>query len=125
MIISLLPNRAKATPVSTPEYFEGSVRMEPLVSPGGEGGLELLAVFFENGARTIPHVHSTDQVLLVTEGTCVLAGLDQHRKLVAGESAFIPAGLWHWHGAAPGTSMCHISIRKPGPTDWDVPKHAW
>jgi quercetin dioxygenase-like cupin family protein len=99
--------------------------MQRLVSRDQSQDLELIAVFFDNGARTKPHIHSTDQVLITIEGTCVVASESGHRHLHEGEYAFTPAGNWHWHGAAPGESACHISIRKPGPTDWDVPKHNW
>jgi quercetin dioxygenase-like cupin family protein len=43
----------------------------------------------------------------------------------AGETIMVPAGEWHWHGAAPGEDMCHLSIRVPGPTDWTVPNYDW
>ena len=99
--------------------------MHHLVTRDESSDLEVIAVFFENGARTKPHIHSTDQLLAVVEGTCVVADESERRHLEPGEHAFTPAGDWHWHGAAPGDSACHISIRKPGPTDWNVPKNDW
>ena len=118
------PDRSKARPAN-PEHFEGTVHMHHLVTREESQELEVLAVFFDNGARTRPHVHSTDQVLAVVEGTCVVADQTERRELQPGEHAHTPAGHWHWHGAAPGHDACHISIRKPGPTDWDVPEHDW
>ena len=115
------PDRSKAHPTPTPEYFEGEVHMQPLVGGETSHELELIAVFFEDGARTILHAHSTDQVLWVIEGTCVVADGTSRRELRPGECALVPAGQWHWHGAAPGQSMCHVSIRRPGPTDWAGP----
>ena len=117
--------RSGARPTSEPQHFEGAVFNQQLVSADDSQEVTLLAVFFENGARTRPHVHTTDQVLAVVEGTCVVADRSGQRELRAGESALIRAGEWHWHGAAPGTSACHISIRKPGPTDWEVAKDGW
>jgi len=78
-------------------------------------------VFFENGAQTVPHVHSTDQFLVVVEGRVVVGNREGARELSVGETAFIPALEWHYHGAAPGSSACHLSIRKPGPTNWNMP----
>lgn len=119
------PDLSKAAPPSNPEYFDGAVRMQPLVSKDHSQELELIAVFFENGARTIPHMHSTDQVLWVINGTCVVADETGRREVAAGECVLLPANGWHWHGAAPGQSACHVSIRKPGPTNWDVPRRDW
>ncbi len=119
------PDVSKATPPANADYFQGIVRMQHLISEGLSEELELIAVFFENGARTIPHRHSTDQVLWVVEGTCVVADDSGRREAAAGESVLVPANRWHWHGAVPGRSACHVSIRKPGPTDWDVPPRDW
>ena len=119
------PERADARPTPTPEYFEGRVSMHHLVTKDDSPELELIAVFFESSARTIPHVHSTDQVLWVVEGRCVVADESGRRELGPGECAHIPAGRWHWHGAAPGHAACHLSIRRPGPTDWSQPKRDW
>jgi len=116
------PDRSKAHPTATPDYFEGGVHMQPLLTSEVSQELELIAVFFEDGARTIVHAHSTDQVLWVVEGTCIVADGSAQRELRPGECVLVPAGRWHWHGAAPGGSMCHISIRRPGPTDWGVPR---
>ena len=99
--------------------------MQPLVSEGHSRELELIAVFFENGARTIPHMHATDQVLWVVEGTCQVADGAGRREVHAGECLLLPANQWHWHGAAASRNACHVSIRKPGPTDWTVPRHDW
>ena len=119
------PDRSEATSPANAEYFDGVVRMQPLVSEDQSGELELIAVFFESGARTIPHRHSTDQVLWVAEGTCVVADEAGRREVAPGECVFVPANRWHWHGAAPGLSACHVSIRKPGLTHWNVPRRDW
>ena len=34
---------------------------------------QIVAVFFEDGARSTPHTHATDQVLYVVSGICVVA----------------------------------------------------
>jgi quercetin dioxygenase-like cupin family protein len=120
-----IPDLAKASPPPHPEYFEGRVRMQRLVAEDHSAELELIAVFFEGGARTIPHTHATDQILWVVSGRCVVADESGRREVGAGECVLLPANGWHWHGAAPGASTCHLSIRKPGPTDWDVPRRNW
>lgn len=118
-------DRALARPAAHPEYFAGRVLMQPLVGGEESSELELVAVFFEQGARTIPHSHATDQVLYVVEGRCVVGEESGRRELGAGDCVLLPANRWHWHGAAPRHSMCHISIRQPGPTDWTLPRRDW
>jgi quercetin dioxygenase-like cupin family protein len=119
------PERSKAHPTPYPDWFEGRVLWQHLVSADQSAELELLAVFFEDGARTIPHVHTTDQVLWVVEGTCIVADASGRREVTAGECVLLPAHEWHWHGAVRGRSACHVSIRKPGPTDWNVEQRDW
>jgi quercetin dioxygenase-like cupin family protein len=119
------PERSLAAAPPHPEYFEGRVRLQPLLSEQHSTELELVAVFFEDGARTIPHTHATDQLLWVVEGTCLVVDETGRREVEAGGSVLLPAHRWHWHGAAPGRSACHVSIRRPGPTDWTVPRRDW
>jgi len=113
--------RSEAKPVPHPEYFTGPVRIQQVVAAEVSSELEVVGVFFENGAQTVPHVHSTDQFLVVVEGRIVVGNREGARELSVGETAFIPALEWHYHGAAPGNSACHLSIRKPGPTNWNMP----
>jgi quercetin dioxygenase-like cupin family protein len=118
-------DRASARPTTDPQFFQGTVYNQQLIGADDSQEVTLLAVFFEDGARTRPHIHKTDQVLTVIEGRCVVADRTGTRELGVGESALIGAGEWHWHGAAPGNSACHISIRKPGATDWDTETQEW
>jgi len=121
----LRPDRAKAGPPDRPEYFSGTVRTQQLRRPSGEGEAELIAVFFDAGARTIPHAHEADQVLYFVEGEGIVATEQTKRILRAGEIAVIPGGRWHWHGGTKATATCHISIKAVGPTNWDLPRKNW
>ncbi|MEX0766303.1 MAG: cupin domain-containing protein [bacterium] len=118
-------DRSKTGPPDRPEYFSGAVRTQNLRRPSEEGEAELIAVFFDAGARTIPHAHATDQVLYFVEGEGIVATELTRRILGAGEIAVIPGGVWHWHGATKATPVCHISIKAVGPTNWDLPKKNW
>lgn len=119
------PDRAKARMPDQPEYFSGRVHTENLRRPEQAGAAELIAVFFDPGARTIPHIHAVDQVLVCIEGEGLVVTSTDRRPLRAGEIAVVPGGTWHWHGATKTTAMCHISIKGVGPTDWTVPKQNW
>jgi quercetin dioxygenase-like cupin family protein len=118
------PDRAKANPTDTPQYFEGQVLMQEFANASSDE-LDVRAVFFDDGARTVPHTHSTDQLLHVVSGLCIVGDDSGRLEVGPGEFILLPANGWHWHGAAPGQSMCHVSIRRPGPTDWTVERRDW
>ncbi len=116
----------RAHPVAHPEWFQGVVRMQELYEPDRDGEeSELVAVFFDTAARTRPHTHESNQVLQVVSGRCLLVTETERRFVEAGEFAVIPRGIWHWHGATADSPMCHISIKLPGRTHWDVPVRDW
>ncbi|MCC6224572.1 MAG: cupin domain-containing protein [Thermoleophilia bacterium] len=114
-------DRSEARPPPNPEWFPGSVRQQRLNDPDDERGVELIAVWFEPGSRTRPHVHAADQVLQVVDGEGIVAIEAERRLIRAGDWVVVPAGAWHWHGATPGSAMCHVSIKQRAETDWTVP----
>lgn len=122
---SYKPDRSKAGPPDRPEYFSGRVRLQNLRRPEQDGAAELIAVFFDAGARTVPHIHDVDQVLYFVEGEGIVVTERERRVLRAGEIAVIAGGVWHWHGATRTAATCHISIKAVAPTNWDVPKKNW
>ncbi|KRT77878.1 MAG: cupin 2 conserved barrel domain protein [Armatimonadetes bacterium CSP1-3] len=119
-------DRGRAHPPANPEYFQGTVHMQELYQPDRDGEeSELIAVFFEIGARTRPHTHDSTQVLQVLSGRCVVVTETERRIVEAGEFAVVSRGIWHWHGATVEGPMCHISIKLPGRTHWDAPLRDW
>src|SRR5947199_1583711 len=108
------PDRRKAGPPDQPEYFSGTVRLHNLRRPDALGAAELIGVFFDRGARTIPHIHEADQVLYFVEGEGIVATERERRVLRAGEIAVIPGGRWHWQGASGASDSCQISIKPVG-----------
>ena len=55
------------------DYFDGEVKTIQLVGSTESNEIELLAVYFSSGARTIPHIHEQDQVLQIIEGQGIVA----------------------------------------------------
>jgi quercetin dioxygenase-like cupin family protein len=111
-------DRQAAKPPAHPEWFPGTV-WQQFLNPAEEAtATELIAVWFEAGSRTKPHVHPVDQTLQVLEGEGVVDIEGARRIIRAGDWVIIPAGVWHWHGATPDSAMCHVSIKQPGETDW-------
>ncbi len=41
----------------------------------------------------------------------------QIEEIRAGDIVYTPADQWHWHGAAPGHFMTHLSITEAVPGD--------
>lgn len=116
-------DRAQAAPnPALTMWMSGNVVFQQL-TPGSD--TELLAVFFETGARTRPHIHNDDQVLYFVEGEGVVATEEDTIYAKAGDFVRIPAGVWHWHGARQNTATVHISIKRPGSTNWEVEEKNW
>jgi 4-carboxymuconolactone decarboxylase len=91
--------------------FTGSVRVDPLFQPAGENRASGSLVTFDAGAHSAWHTHPTGQVLIVTAGTGRVQQWGQPiDEIRAGDVVRIPPNVKHWHGAAPATSMAHISI---------------
>ena len=95
---------------SAAEIFRGHVDTLPVVTAEQSPHLRLSEIHFRDGARNRWHVHSTDQILIVTEGEGTLATDEGERDLAPGVVAHIPANTRHWHGAKPGSELTHWSI---------------
>lgn len=119
-ILRLDEGLAKEPP--EPENFAGRVRMQNISAAGGTSELEYFAVYFDAGAHTRPHTHSTDQVLCFIRGKGFLwiAG-EERQSMEKGSVVVVPAGVLHMHGANDDEPICHLAVRGPGPTDWRPP----
>lgn len=91
------------------DIFVGEVERQDIVAADSRD-LRLTEVRFLDGARNRWHVHSTDQILVVTEGYGIVAADGEERTIGPGDVAFVPANTRHWHGARPGTTMAHYAI---------------
>jgi quercetin dioxygenase-like cupin family protein len=69
-----------------------------------------MLVRFAAGARNKLHTHSTEQILVVTEGRGIIATKDQEHIVTPGMIAFISPGEQHWHGATSDSPFAHLSI---------------
>jgi 4-carboxymuconolactone decarboxylase len=112
-VIHVVPSgRAK----SDHPIFKGEVHAQTAVGEDRSRDLRLSEIHFKNGAVNRWHVHSCDQILIVTEGEGTVADEREERAVVAGDVAFIPANTKHWHGARPGKDMTHWSVLANGQT---------
>lgn len=96
-----------------PEYFAGTVRLDPLFQAPQPARAMGANVTFEPGARTAWHTHPLGQTLIVTAG----CGLVQRwggpvETVRPGDVVWFPPGEKHWHGATPTVAMTHIAIQE-------------
>lgn len=95
------------------DYFTGDVSIESVPTPEAPARINAARVTFQPGARTAWHTHPFGQTLMVVSGR----GLAQSdggpvRLLSPGDTLWFAAGERHWHGAAPGSAMCHIALQE-------------
>ena len=83
-----------------------------------EGGVSLSVITFENGALTHWHEHPGEQILYILEGEGRVGNESEQWNVSAGDVVYAGPGEKHWHGAAPGHSMTHISVTTVGSPTW-------
>jgi len=81
------------------------------VNPEESKSFNFSVVAFSAGSRNKFHQHTGDQILIVTEGTGVVATDTEERTVTEGDVILIPAGENHWHGAPGDTPMSHITVQ--------------
>jgi quercetin dioxygenase-like cupin family protein len=95
------------------EWFNGTVRIDPLFQPSAPGRAGGASVTFEPGARTAWHTHPLGQTLIVTAGCGrVQRWGSSVEEIRPGDVVSILPGEKHWHGAAPTTAMTHIAVQE-------------
>jgi len=107
--ISDLPKETAVSPLFTGEVFR-----QVIVDPAESQSFNFSVVNFSAGSRNKFHQHTSDQILIVTEGTGVVATDQEERTVSAGDVILIPAGENHWHGAPGATPMSHITVQTRG-----------
>ena len=111
MIIHRAGSRPSTTP--SPDYFTGTVRMDPLISAPDPARINAISVTFEPGARTAWHTHPLGQTLVVTAGVGRVQREGQAIETIRpGDVIWFDPGERHWHGAAPDCAMTHIAMQE-------------
>ena len=100
--------------------FTGEVARTTLVRPDDSKNFNFSIVHFGAGVRNKMHSHTSDQLLIVTEGTGTVATEREEREVTTGDIILIPAGENHWHGAPGKTPMSHITVQAKGSTTTQV-----
>lgn len=105
-----------------PDWFTGTVRIDPLNNPVEPARVGMALVTFEPGARTAWHTHPLGQTLIVTSGCGrVQREGEPVEEIRPGDVVWFEPGEKHWHGAGLTTAMSHIAVQEKqdgSPVDW-------
>jgi quercetin dioxygenase-like cupin family protein len=106
-------NGSQSSSKGPPDYFTGSVRIDPLFQPPEPARVRGASVTFEPGARTAWHTHPLGQTLIVTAGCgWVQRERGPVEEIRSGDVVWFSPGEKHWHGATPTTAMTHIALQE-------------
>ena len=95
------------------EWFNGTVRIDPLFDAPPPARAAGASVTFEPGARTAWHTHPLGQTLIVTAGFGrVQRWGGKVEEVRPGDVVWFKPGEKHWHGASPTTAMTHVAIHE-------------
>lgn len=97
------------------QYFIGQSYLAPLSTEQ----VGIFNVTFEPGCRNNWHIHHADkgggQILVCVAGEGYYQEWGKKaQRLHPGDVINIPAGVKHWHGAAPDSWFSHLAIEVPG-----------
>lgn len=96
-----------------PDWFTGTVRIDPLFNPFDAGRVQGAQVTFEPGARTAWHTHPLGQTLIVVSG---LGRVQREggpvEEIRPGDVVWFAPDEKHWHGASLQTAMTHIALQE-------------
>lgn len=110
----IITRNGSVAAVKGPEStFTGNVAAEFLAPRRGESRLSAGLVSFQPGARSNWHTHPYGQLLIIVEGkgrVCEWGGPVE--EVQAGDLVWFPAGVKHWHGAAPDAAMRHYAVQE-------------
>ena len=96
-----------------PLFYGGRVTRQPLVGRTDQEDYNFGIVSFYDGAKNHFHTPTSDQILFATKGLGIVASEEGEIEMEVGDTAFIPAGEKHWHGAVDGHDFSHISLTRP------------
>jgi quercetin dioxygenase-like cupin family protein len=113
MDIDIKRNGSRPSAKGSPDWFTGSVRVDPLFQAPDPARVGAGQVTFEPGARTNWHTHPLGQTLIITAGSgWVQREGGPIEEVRPGDIVWFPPGLKHWHGATATTAMTHIAIQE-------------
>ena len=107
---------------NSPLFTSNTVTNQPIVPPGLSSVYTSSQVNFPAGVRNRFHIHSADQLLIVTAGRGIVATETEQVEVTVGDVIFFPAGEKHWHGATKDSDFSHVYVTGAGSTTTQVEK---
>ena len=107
-------HKVEKTPFSDPIFTGSEVTIQELL-PGSEE-YRVNIVNFGKGVRNRLHYHDAEQLLIIIDGTGIVATEDEERVVSVGDIIRIPAGVKHWHGATEESHFSHIYVMRKDST---------
>ena len=96
--------------------FTDTVYSQSILEHEDRDNFNFAIVNFPESTRTKFHIHSGDQILIITEGEGMVCNEEVELNVIKGDMVLINAGENHWHGAKENTTMSHITITVSGST---------
>lgn len=93
--------------------FTGPVTRQAIITGQQSKQFIINQVNFDKGVRNKFHIHTSDQVLIVTSGKGICATEQEKVTVFPGDVILFPAGEKHWHGATPDSAFSHIYVAGP------------
>ena len=111
-----LPEKPMDTATPIAGWTGGEVKRtrQEMITDGQSDNFRCNVVNFSAGATTGWHAHDSDQILVVTGGSGIVANESGEREIAVGDVVHIKAGERHWHGAKSNTTLSHITITAAG-----------
>ena len=95
-------------------FTGGVVTRQNIITDRMGGNLIASIVNFSPNARNKFHSHTSDQILIVTKGTGIVATEQEEVAVREGDIIYFPEGEKHWHGATKDSEFSHIFVYAAG-----------
>jgi len=90
--------------------FTGPVTRQAVITGDISKQFIMSQVNFSKGVRNKFHIHTCDQILIVTSGKGICATEKGEVTVGPGDVILFPAGESHWHGATKDSAFSHIYV---------------
>jgi len=107
----LRPSEIEAE-VQHQRLFIGESSMQPLINKGMSKNFWSCLRHWTPNSRAKFHIHSSDQILIVTGGRGIVATDREQIAVSADDIILIPAEEKHWHGATKDSIFTYIQIQE-------------
>src|SRR3954469_3161087 len=111
--MEILRAESRATERGNPEYFTGTVWLDPIAAMKPPARMRAARVAFEPRARTAWHTHPHGQAIHILSGIGRVQREGEPVQTVRpGDTVIFAPGERHWHGAAANNAMVHLAIQE-------------